>query len=161
MIPRPSLSSLQQPATRPCLRLPPPCLTRHQVSGHPRWMFRSMTLHVLPLPPPPPRGHRLNSLSQEGPDKTSHTDQDSRPPPEAYVQASFLLRAVSDARAFANPCRVSKALHLSPLGKYVLERETCALGNGCALIVVIWEHNIPKVPKLGQAILTLGKWVIT
>ncbi|KAG0716074.1 hypothetical protein GWK47_010489 [Chionoecetes opilio] len=115
--------------------------------------------------PPPPssaiKRARAHSPSQEGPDKVPRTGQDSLPLPEAYVQASYLLRAVSGARVFANPCRVSQALHLSPLGKYVLEGETRALGNGCALIVVFWEHNIPKVPELGQASFTLGEWEAT
>ena len=52
-------------------------------------------------------------------------------------------------------------MQLSPLGKYVIKGKTRALGNGCALIVVIWEYNIPKVPELGQATLTLGEWMVT
>ena len=35
------------------------------------------------------------------------------------------------------------------------------MGNDYALIVVIWEHSIPKVPELGQATLTLGEWEVT
>lgn len=104
---------------------------------------------------------RTSSPSPDRPDKTSRTNHDSRPPQEAYVRASYLLRAVTGAKVFANPCRVSQALHHSPLGKYVLEGETRALGNGCALIIVIWEHNIPKVTELGQSTLTLGDWEVT
>ncbi|KAG0720740.1 hypothetical protein GWK47_047876 [Chionoecetes opilio] len=101
------------------------------------------------------------SPSQEGPDKAPRTGQDSKSPPHVYVQASYLLRATSGARVFANPSKVSHALHLSPLGKYVLEGETRSLGNGSVLIVVVWEHNIPKVPDLGQASFTLGEWEVT
>ncbi|KAG0710159.1 hypothetical protein GWK47_023371 [Chionoecetes opilio] len=108
-----------------------------------------------PLPSASKRA-RAPSPSQEGPDKAPRTDSDTLSSQVAYVQASYLLRAASGARVFANPCRVSHALHLSTLGKYVLEGETRALGNGCALLFVIWEHNIPKVPELGQASFTLG-----
>ncbi|KAG0711557.1 hypothetical protein GWK47_002259 [Chionoecetes opilio] len=113
-----------------------------------------------PLPSASKRA-RAPSPSQEGPDKAPRTDSDALSSQVAYVQASYLLRAASGARVFANPCRVSHALHLSTLGKYVLEGETRALGNGCALVVVIWEHNIPKVPELGQASFTLGEWEVT
>ncbi|KAG0698253.1 hypothetical protein GWK47_026089 [Chionoecetes opilio] len=113
-----------------------------------------------PLPSASKRA-RAPSPSQEGPDKAPRTDSDTLSSQVAYVQASYLLRAASGARVFANPCRVSHALHLSTLGKYVLEGETRALGNGCALVVVIWEHNIPKVPELGQASFTLGEWKVT
>ncbi|KAG0718413.1 hypothetical protein GWK47_007698 [Chionoecetes opilio] len=113
-----------------------------------------------PLPSASKRA-RAPSPSQEGPDKAPRTDSDTLSSQVAYVQASYLLRAASGARVFANPCRVSHALHLSTLGKYVLEGETRALGNGCALVVVIWEHNIPKVPELGQASFTLGEWEVT
>ncbi|KAG0711065.1 hypothetical protein GWK47_021449 [Chionoecetes opilio] len=114
-----------------------------------------------PLPSSTSKRARAPSPSQEGPDKAPRTGPDTLSSQVAYVQASYLLRAASGARVFANPCRVSHALHLSTLGKYVLEGETCALGNGCALVVVIWEHNIPKVPELGQASFTLGEWEVT
>ncbi|KAG0727549.1 hypothetical protein GWK47_034462 [Chionoecetes opilio] len=99
-----------------------------------------------PLPSTASKRARAHSPSQEGPDKAPRTGQDSQPPPDACVQASYLLRAASGARVFANPSKVSHALHLSPLGKYVLEGETRSLGNGSAFIVVVWEHNI-SIPQ--------------
>ncbi|KAG0722516.1 hypothetical protein GWK47_005972 [Chionoecetes opilio] len=104
---------------------------------------------------------RAPSPSQEGPGKAPRTGPDTQPPAAECVPASFLLRAASGARVFANPSRVSHALHLSPFEKYILEGETRALGNGSALIGVVWEHNIPKVPDLGKTTFTLGEWGVT
>ncbi|KAG0727382.1 hypothetical protein GWK47_004017 [Chionoecetes opilio] len=67
-----------------------------------------------PLPSASKRA-RAPSPSQEGPDKAPRTDSDTLSSQVAYVQASYLLRAASGARVFANPCRVSHALHLSTL----------------------------------------------
>ncbi|KAG0705263.1 hypothetical protein GWK47_024529 [Chionoecetes opilio] len=36
-----------------------------------------------------------------------------------------------------------------------------APGKRLCPVVVIWEHNIPKVPELGQASFTLGEWEVT
>ena len=72
-----------------------------------------------------------------------------------------MLRATTGAKVFVNPSRVSHALHQSSLGKYIIEGETRSLGNGSALIVAVWEHNIPQIPNLKKPTFTLGKWEIT
>ena len=42
------------------------------------------------------------------------------------------------------------------MGKYIIEGETRSLGNGSALMVALWESNIPKVPGLQEDTFTLG-----
>ena len=74
----------------------------------------------------------------DGPGKTPRTLPAQAPLPAPPATASFLLRAYDGARVFSNPSKVSQALHLSTLGKYILEGETRSLGIGSALIVALW-----------------------
>ena len=104
---------------------------------------------------------RTPSPDKETPGKTPRTTQDQHSSTDHLVKASFMLRATTGAKVFANPSRVSRALHQSPLGKYIIEGETRSLGNGSALIVAVWEHNIPKIPDLEEPTFTLGEWEIT
>ena len=101
---------------------------------------------------------RTPSPSKDAPDKTPRTCQDEHHTPDTYVKVSFLLRAVSGARVFNNPRKVSHALHLSDMGKYIIEGETRCLGNGSALIVAVWEHNLSKIPTLAEDTFHLGDW---
>ena len=57
---------------------------------------------------------------------------------------------------FCHPGKVSHALHSSPFSKYILGGETRSLGNGSALILAVWEHNLAKTPLLLQNKFTLG-----
>ncbi|KAG0712834.1 hypothetical protein GWK47_017543 [Chionoecetes opilio] len=67
-----------------------------------------------------------------------------------------ILRACVCARVL-QPLQGLQALHhLSPLGKYGPRGETRALGNGCALIVVFWEHKHPRLPETGAGLLYPG-----
>ena len=93
--------------------------------------------------------------------KTPRTTPDPRPSAQGSTLASFLLRAATGARVFSNPKKVSQALNTSGLGKYILEGETRSLGNGSALVVGVWEHNVPKVPELGASSFDLGEWSVT
>ena len=95
--------------------------------------------------PPITSGKRARTPPcRETPGKTPRTTQDQHPSTDHVVKASFVLRAITGAKVFANPSRVSHALHQSPLGKYIIDGETRSLGNGSALIVAVWKHNIPK-----------------
>ena len=79
----------------------------------------------------------------------------------AATTASFLLRSTQGSHIFANPKKISHALMHSPLGKYLLEGEIRPLGNGSALVVAVWEHNLPKTPDLMKSTFTLEEWEVT
>ncbi|XP_045126269.1 uncharacterized protein LOC123513263 [Portunus trituberculatus] len=89
------------------------------------------------------------------------TAQDHPQAPDEYVKASFLLRGTLGGRLFANPAKVSRVLHDSAFGKYIIEGETRSLGNGSSLIVAVWAYTLPKVPMLQSPSFTLGEWPVT
>lgn len=82
-------------------------------------------------------------------------DGKSSPLP-THIKASFLLMATNGVKIFTNLCKAFHALHTSKVAKYILEYETCSLGNGSALIIAVREH-ISKVPRLLQGTLKLGE----
>ncbi|MPC45822.1 hypothetical protein E2C01_039528 [Portunus trituberculatus] len=85
------------------------------------------------------------------------TDDDDQM--DSTISPSLIsLTTTIKVRVFANPSHISQALHTSNLGKYLLEGETRSLGNGSALIVTVWEHNIPKVHQMAH--LHLGVWEV-
>ena len=88
-------------------------------------------------------------------------DTASNPLLPSYTIASYMLRSSTKTRLFGNPKKVTEALLSSSLSKYILEGETRSLGNGAALIIALYEHNIPKVPELSMPTLTLGEWKVT
>ncbi|KAG0727474.1 hypothetical protein GWK47_034589 [Chionoecetes opilio] len=106
------------------------------------------------LPPLAKRGlHTPAREDRKG--KTQRTAVYQQPHAD-LVKASFLLWAVDGARVFANPAgSPMQALHTSPLSKYLLEWKSRSLGNRSALVVAVWEHNLPKVPFLQGVHFTL------
>ena len=114
------------------------------------------------FPPLSASNKRELSPERDAPDKTPRTCQNPhQPSDQEYTKASFLLRAVSGARVFNNPSKVSHALLNSAFGKYIIEGEIRSLGNGSALILAVWEHLLPKVPDLQRGTFHLGEWEVT
>ena len=116
------------------------------------------------FPPLPPSNNKRTcppSPVKDAPgDKTPRIEQDPQLHPDQYVKVSFLLRAVSGARIFNNPGKVTHALHQSNLAKYIMGEETRSLGNGSALIIAVWDHLLPKVPQLSSSTFDLGEWPV-
>ncbi|MPC73632.1 hypothetical protein E2C01_067966 [Portunus trituberculatus] len=104
----------------------------------------------------PGKRGRPDTPSDDSPEKSRCCTAQDHP----KAQASFLLRGTEGGRLFANPAEVSRVLHDSAFGKYILEGETRSLGNGLSLIVVVWAHLL-KIPMLQSSSFTLGEWPVS
>lgn len=101
---------------------------------------------------------RRSPILENQPNITTRPPIDHTPAPN---KASYLLRSTTGLKIFANPARVNQAIRQSPLHKFLLEGETRSLGNGSALIIAVWEHNIQNIPLLKQNPFQLGEWEVT